>query len=400
MPPSVCALPVLTLRQRLCIGVVATGLLIAMLASPARADELADVSKLMRSGQYGDALSKADAFLTSKPRDPQMRFLKGVILTEQNKTPEAITVFSRLTKDFPELPEPYNNLAVLYAGSGQYEKARAALDKAIRTNPTYATAYENLGDIHAKLASEAYDKALQLDSGNSGAKSKLTMVRSLVSVATTAGTRSAQANPATATATAPSPPKPAPMPPVAVAPAPPAALPASPGPAPRIVAPTPATTLPTPAATQPVIPPLARLEPPASVARTEAKARPEAKVETRPAAADNADRDAVLASVHGWASAWSARDVKTYLNHYGPEFQPPKGMSRKAWSEERESRIAGKGRINVKVETPQVHVDGNTATVKFRQAYSSDRLSSTSRKTLVLVKNHGKWQIRSETTGS
>jgi tetratricopeptide (TPR) repeat protein len=391
MPLTIPALTVMTFRKRLCGGAVATGLLLAMLALPARADELADVSKLMRVGQYGEALSKADSFLANKPRDAQMRFLKGVILTEQNKTADAITVFARLTEDFPELPEPYNNLAVLYAGSGQYEKARAALDKAIRTNPSYATAYENLGDIHAKLASEAYDKALQLDSGNSGAKSKLTLVRSLVAVTPTSGTKPVQSN----STTAPS--RPAPLPPLAAASAAPA--PVSPAMAPRVAAPNPAPAQAAPATPQSAVPPLARLEPPAPGARAEAKSRPEPKVETRPAAADNAERDAVLASVHGWASAWSARDVKTYLNYYGAEFQPPKGMSRKAWGEERESRIAGKGRINVKVETPLVHIEGNTATVKFRQAYSSDRLSSTSRKTLVLVKNHGKWQIRNESTG-
>lgn len=386
MPLSTRVLPVMTFQQRLCAGAVATGLLLALLASPVRADELADVTRLMRGGQYGEALSKADSFLAQKPRDAQMRFLKGVIFTEQNRTADAIAVFSRLTEEFPELPEPYNNLAVLYASAGQYEKARVALDKAIRTNPTYATAYENLGDIHAKLASEAYDKALQLDSGNSTAKSKLTLVRSLVAAAPIAGSKPAAAVTAKPAAPAPVPPVAALAASVVTAPAPRAVAP-TPTPAPRAVVPT------------PVIPPLAKAEPPKVEAKPAPK--PESKAEAKPAAGnDNPDKDAVLASVHGWAQAWSARDVKGYLGYYGPEFQPPKGMSRKAWSEERESRIAGKGRITVKVETPQVSVDGNTATVKFRQAYSSDRLSSTSRKTLVLVKNHGKWQIRNESTGS
>src|SRR2546425_9737176 len=78
------------------------------------------------------------------------------------------SIFTKLTQDYPELPEPYNNLAVIYASQGQYEKARAALEQSIRTHPSYATAYENLGDVYAKLASQAYDKALQLDSSNSG----------------------------------------------------------------------------------------------------------------------------------------------------------------------------------------------------------------------------------------
>src|SRR3569833_1182031 len=155
------------------------GLAAALMANGAQADEAADVSGQLRANRYAEAMVKADAFLARKPQDAQMRFLKGVILTEQNKTAEAIATFSKLTEDFPALPEPYNNLAVLYAAGGEYEKARQALNKAIRTNPSYATAYENLGDVHAKLASQAYDKALQLDSGNSAAKSKLTLLRSL-----------------------------------------------------------------------------------------------------------------------------------------------------------------------------------------------------------------------------
>jgi tetratricopeptide (TPR) repeat protein len=117
-------------------------------------------------GQLNEALSKADQYLAGKPRDPQMRFLKGVIQTESGKPADAVATFTKLTEDFPELPEPYNNLAVLYAGQSQFDKARAALEMAIRTNPSYATAHENLGDVYAKLASQAYSKALQLDAGN------------------------------------------------------------------------------------------------------------------------------------------------------------------------------------------------------------------------------------------
>jgi tetratricopeptide (TPR) repeat protein len=108
-----------------------------------------------------------------------MRFLKGVIQTESGKPADAIGTFTKLTEDYPELPEPYNNLAVLYAGQSQFDKARAALEMAIRTNPSYATAHENLGDVYAKLASQAYSKALQLDSNNTGVQPKLALIRDL-----------------------------------------------------------------------------------------------------------------------------------------------------------------------------------------------------------------------------
>ncbi len=365
------------LRHTLNKSLAVYGLLAALFSVPAYADETADVAKLLRAGQYVEALSKADAFLAQRPRDAQMRFLKGVILTEQSKTSEAITVFTKLTEDFPDLPEPYNNLAVLYASGGQYDKARAALDMAIRTNPSYATAYENLGDVHAKLASQAYDKALQLDSGNSAAKSKLTLLRTLAG-----NTASQKAAPAAVAAAKPA----ATAAPVAAAPAPkvataPVAAPAAP------VVP---AAKPAPAATPPVQVAAAKPEP----------AKPEVKHEPAKPAQNDAERDDVLTVVNNWSKAWSAQDVKSYLGFYAQDFQTPKGESRKAWAEERQNRIAGKGRINVRIDSPLVKVNGDTATVKFRQIYESDKLRADSRKTLTLVKHAGKWQIKQEHAGS
>ncbi|HJV85898.1 MAG TPA: tetratricopeptide repeat protein [Noviherbaspirillum sp.] len=360
------------LRPTLSSAIAVTGLAAALFAAPVFADDYTDINKLMRAGQYGEALTKADTFLNKNPRDAQMRFLKGVILTEQNKSTEAIVVFSKLTEDYPGLPEPYNNLAVLYAAAGQYEKARVALDAAIRTNPSYATAYENLGDVHAKLASQAYDKALQLDSGNSAAKSKLTLVRSLVSNMN--GTKIAAASaPAPAAAPVPAP-----------APAPAAKAPAATPPVAAAPAPAPAK--------------------PAPVAKHEAPkhelAKAEPKPEAKPAPSVNVEHDEVLKVVHGWAKAWSSQDVKTYLNYYGSDFHTPNGQSRKAWEDDRRARIVGKSNISVKVESPQVSINGNTATVKFRQLYVSDRLTANTRKTLVLARQGGRWQIKQENTGS
>src|SRR5262245_23900115 len=151
-----------------------------LVAFPARADDLQDASRLLKTGQHQQALERVNKVLAAKPRDPQARFLKGLIFTDQGNTRDAIDIFTKLTQDYPELPEPYNNLAVIYAAQGQYDKARVALEQSIRTHPSYATAYENLGDVYAKLASQAYDKALQIDSSNKGAQNKLSLVRELV----------------------------------------------------------------------------------------------------------------------------------------------------------------------------------------------------------------------------
>ena len=134
----------------------------ALMCSFAHADEYADVAQLVRSGKLPEALSKSEQYLATKPRDPQMRFLKGVIQRDSGKTTDAIATFSRLTEDYPELPEPYNNLAVIYVKQNQFEKARNALEMAIRTNPSYPTAYENLADLYSFFAVEARAKAAQL----------------------------------------------------------------------------------------------------------------------------------------------------------------------------------------------------------------------------------------------
>src|SRR3989304_2442705 len=145
----------------------------------AHADDIEEANKLFKQGQHNQALVKVNGFLAGKPKDAQALFLKGLIFTEQGKTTDAVKMFSALTEDYPDLPEPYNNLAVLYASQGQYDKAKLALEMAIRTHPSYATAHENLGDIYAKMASQAYDRALQLDRSNTATKTRLAMIQDL-----------------------------------------------------------------------------------------------------------------------------------------------------------------------------------------------------------------------------
>lgn len=160
---------------------LAAALLFVLSVSPfaAHATTLADIKTMVNQHQYAPALAALEPYLAANPADAQGRFLKGVALGELNRTSEAIAVFTSLTEDFPELPEPYNNLAVIYAKQNQLEDARRALEMAIRTNPSYATAHENLGDIYARLASQAYGQAIQLDAANASAQRKLTLLNSL-----------------------------------------------------------------------------------------------------------------------------------------------------------------------------------------------------------------------------
>ena len=153
--------------------------LFSLWGSAAHANEYDDVNALLRQGKSNEALAKADTYIAGKPRDPQMRFLRGVILTEQNKQAEAIAAFTQLTQDFPELSEPYNNLAALYASQSKFDQARAALEQALKLNPNYATAHENLGDVYARLAAQEYVRAQQFASTNASVAPKLALIRQI-----------------------------------------------------------------------------------------------------------------------------------------------------------------------------------------------------------------------------
>jgi len=326
----------------------------AFLIGPAYADTLQDINKLLKQGQHSQALEKTEQYLSGKPKDAQGRFLKGLILTEMNRPQEAIVVFTKLTEDYPELPEPYNNLAVIYAQQKQYDKAKQSLEMAIRTHPSYATAHENLGDIYARMASQSYDKALQIDSANASAQNKLAMIRELM----TASSRPAAAKPSL----------------LAAAKA-------------QVAAILPASKEDKPAESKPATPVAAPAPTPAS--------------ESKPVVGGETNGE-ISKALEGWMAAWSKKNVKGYLGYYAKDFQTPGGESRAHWESDRAKRINKPGTIQVSFENLKVTLDNGSnarATVKFRQHYRSASLKTSSNKVLVMVKRDGKWQIQQERVG-
>jgi tetratricopeptide (TPR) repeat protein len=351
-------MPVCPGRSAALVAAAVTVVLITAAATAAGAG-LQQANQLFQKGEHERALAAIQVYLAERPKDARGRFLKGLVLAEQNRVSEAIEVFAALTQDFPELPEPYNNLAVLYASQGDYERARSALERAIRTHPSYATAHENLGDIYAKMASHAYDRALQLDRGNTAARTKLNLIGELFPERAPQPVIAAR-------------PQPVPKTDVAAAPGPPAATPAlkeavaaAPKPAP---APAPAV----------------KAQPADEAAGARAAPAPEAD-------------DEVLRAVREWAAAWSANDVAAYLAHYAPDFRTPKGEPRAAWEAQRKARIAKPRRIEVVIENPRITFDkSDRATVTFRQHYRSDTFRSSVTKTLTLVRGGNRWLIHEE----
>ena len=328
---------------------LSAALLLSLLAPVAWAApaSVQDASQALRKGQPAVALDKVNAFLNANPKDAQGRFLKGLILTELGKNADAIKVFTTLSEDYPELPEPYNNLAVLYAAQADYERAKNSLEMAIRTHPSYATAHENLGDIYAKMASQAYDKAMQLDKSNLSAQTKLALIQDLFSPAPRAQ-EVAKAKEA---------PKPVTKPVIAL----PAVTP--------VAAPTPAPVAATP------IEPTAPAKPQSSAVET---------------------KETLVSTVQAWAAAWSARDPAAYLAFYDADFVTPSGTDRATWEAQRSERLTKPDFIKVDLDYIKTSIQENTATVRFLQRYASNTFKSSDRKTLTLVNRNGTWKIQEE----
>ena len=300
------------------------------------ADELKDISQMAEQGQQAQALERINTYLVANPKDAQAMFMKGIILAESGKRDDAIKTFNDLTQKYPNLPEPYNNLAVLYAESGQYDLAKKALETAIKTHPSYAIAHENLGDIYARMASESYDKALQLDGGNSRAQSKLMLIKDLF------GTGNK-------------------------------------------------TTVAAKVAEKPVKPGTMPIRP------ADKKTESTKIVDTAPAGDSGGDEKSVTDAVNAWAAAWSGKDLEKYFASYTDSFKPAKGESRKAWEETRRDRINRPAKISVELSNQKITIeDANNAKVSFKQNYRADGKPIRTDKTLMLKKVDGAWRIDRE----
>lgn len=309
------------------------------------ASAVEEAQALVNQGYLDAALKRLDTQLKTAPQDAEARFLRGLVLTRLSRTEEAIKAFADITRDYPQLPEPYNNLAVLYAQQGDYEKARDALEAALATHPSYATAHENLGDIYAALAGAAYNRALMLDQGNQAVRNKLSFVNKLSDNANAPRTGAAASTAAPAVAPA--------VPAVAIAPAAPVA-PAAPA-----AAAAPAT------------------------ASDEVDAATTAQV-----------RDALTA----WSKSWSGKDVDAYLATYASDFRPEGGISRATWEAQRRDRVSRPSRIRVGVVNPKLSALGDgRVRVTFRQEYESDSFSDSVTKVLELRDEKG-WKIVREYT--
>jgi Tetratricopeptide repeat len=329
-------------------------------------DDLKTSYDALKAGHPDLALSKISDYLASHPKDAQARLLKGVILVESGKTAEAIQIFTSMTQEMPELPEPYNNLAVIYASQGDYEKAKTQLELALHTHPSYGTAHENLADIYAKIATQSFEKALQNDKAATP-KPKLLLIKSISAARLPAVTPAASAI-NNSGIVAPE------VPPSAVKPAPSVAASNS-------------------------IPSIKPISPAQPINPTQPvkSASPSVAPEKASAAADSAAPKAISESVKSWAAAWSAKDAEHYLSFYGKGFKTPNGESFSEWEKSRRERLSSTSSIHVELQDLKITMEDNeTAFVSFKQKYRSAQVKSSNHKILQLKREGGRWVIVEE----
>ena len=337
-------------------------LLTCLSAFPAN-NNLDLIKQSIQSGQLDQALKLVQQERQASPKDVQVQFLEAVILAQQGQYERAIDAFKKMTEAYPDLPEPYNNLGVLYASKGRLEEARTAFDKAILTHASYAAAHKNLSDVQAQLARQSYSRALQVDPKVKVATAQLTLL----------GAITTERSDVTK------------LPGPTVRPAPPAAI----------------TTLVAPSANvdKGKLPEVTGKEIPVHTSKeaTKEAAKVAALAMGSKQAESNAEADLIKSAVQSWARSWSQKDIKKYFAAYAPNFAPPDTMSRAKWESERELRITSKKKIQVEVSNFKIDVQGNKAKVNFSQIYESDNFKGSSRKSLELTKQSGRWMITRET---
>jgi tetratricopeptide (TPR) repeat protein len=164
---------------------------------PATRDATPEADASIEQRNWSAALAELNARIAQNPRDAQAKFKRATVLARMNRTDDAIAAFTELTETYPELPEPYNNLAALYAKQGRYGDARAALETATKANPGYGLAYENLGDLYLRMADQAYRRAQSLGAASGTTAQRLADIEKIVSPPKNAGkaARSTSATP-------------------------------------------------------------------------------------------------------------------------------------------------------------------------------------------------------------
>lgn len=130
--------------------------------------------------EAAERLEALEDRIRENPEDIQAVFEKALLLARMDRVEEAKDLYESLISDYPNIPEPYNNLAALYAAEGRLVEARNLLETVTNTHPGLAIAHENLGDVYAALAAAEYGKLGELGEAPETAMRKLKALREVV----------------------------------------------------------------------------------------------------------------------------------------------------------------------------------------------------------------------------
>lgn len=123
------------------------------------------ITQLLDQGQNQMALDAITARLQQRENnaeiniDVQLLFLQGRAQSQLGLRNDAIESYKQLTIFYPELPEPWNNLATEYMRQGNLDLAAEALDMALLASPDYTLALQNQGELQLMLAHDSFKKA-------------------------------------------------------------------------------------------------------------------------------------------------------------------------------------------------------------------------------------------------
>lgn len=136
-------------------------LLCSIFVQPAfSAATIVELQRLIDQNSFSSATITGDQLLIEQPGNARIQFLTAYAYQMDRQTDRAKELYEKLIQEYPELPEPRNNLAMIYLNQGNSDKASQLLIDALNTNSSYSTAYNNLGRIYRGIASATYRQAV------------------------------------------------------------------------------------------------------------------------------------------------------------------------------------------------------------------------------------------------
>lgn len=356
--------------------------------------------KLSQQGNHQEALAKINAFLVQQPNLPSAQLTKGIILSNKGDKSAAKSIFRDLTKSHPDRPEAFNNLAVIYSEEGNFPQAIETLQQAFQTHPSYAQVHVNLKELYATLASQAYNKALDLSAAEQGPN--LAMINQTPAIqgdnSTPSIVAAAPKQPVTIAAveTAQDEVKSAkPVEPKEETPA--LTVAATSAPKAKVETPVKAEEKPVVVAvSEPSIVAVATAKAPVKEA-AEVKEQTNAAPEAAKLDSKALPESEVLAHINNWADAWRNKNHTGYINSYTALYRPNAKLNHQQWVKQRAQRLSKPKFIRVELEQINIKMlRDNLAEARFNQHYQSDTYKDAVKKRLMLVKVDDQWKISLE----